>query len=103
MTEGHLDTGEVALAWSVWGTPGDPAVVLLHGFPQTRALWSAIDSAQRAAYRTAWRQQQVIAGMCADDRATLIADLAHDRADRDRRVTVPALVLWGADGVMGRM
>jgi haloacetate dehalogenase len=247
MTEGRLDTGEVMLAWSAWGSPGDPAVILLHGFPQTRALWSAIgpaiaargwhvlapdlrgygdstapawapdgaghsframardvarlmdhmgvprahilghdrgarvahrlaldhpdrvislalmdiaptlhlleafdlplaraywhwtflaqptpfpetliahdpdrffetclagwgaarledfDPAQLAAYRSAWRQPVVITGMCADYRATLVADLAHDRADRDTRVTAPALVLWGADGVMGRM
>jgi haloacetate dehalogenase len=247
VTEGSLDTGEVTLAFTTWGTPGDPAVVLLHGFPQTRALWSAIgpavaargwqvlapdlrgygdstapawaadgeghsframardvtrlmdhmgvprahilghdrgaraahrlaldhparvtslalmdiaptlhllegfdlalgraywhwtflaqpspfpetliahdpdgffetclvgwgaarldafDAGQLAAYRAAWRRPDVIADICADYRATLIADLAHDRADRNTRVTAPALVLWGADGVMGRM
>ncbi|MCU0908024.1 MAG: alpha/beta hydrolase [Rhodobacteraceae bacterium] len=246
-THGRLDTGEVMLAWSAWGTPGDPGVILLHGFPQTRALWSrigpaiaargwhvlapdlrgygdstapawapdgephsframardvtrlmdqmglprahiighdrgarvahrlaldhparvtsvalmdiaptlhlldhfdpplaraywhwtflaqpspfpetliahdpdrffetclvgwgaarldAFDPDQLAAYRTAWARPQVIAAMCADYRATLIADHAHDRADLGAHVTAPALVLWGADGVMGRM
>jgi haloacetate dehalogenase len=67
------------------------------------ARLDAFDTGQLTAYRRAWARPEVIAGMCADSRATLIADLAHDRADRARPVTAPALVLWGADGVMGRM
>lgn len=55
-----------------------------------------------AAYRAAWREPEVIRGMCADYRATLDIDFDLDAADLQRRVACPALVLWGKDGVMGR-
>ena len=54
------------------------------------------------AYRAAWRDPDTIRGMCADYRAALAFDFDHDAADLDRRVTCPALVMWGADGAMGR-
>ena len=41
--------------------------------------------------------------MCHDYRAALVADMADDAADLGARVTVPALVLWGADGAMARL
>jgi haloacetate dehalogenase len=40
--------------------------------------------------------------MCADYRAALTVDVADDAADLGRRVACPALVLWGAEGVMAR-
>ncbi|MGJ5618932.1 alpha/beta fold hydrolase [Sulfitobacter sp. MF3-043] len=55
-----------------------------------------------AAYRTAWRDPDTIRGMCEDYRAVLAFDFDHDAADLDRRITCPALVMWGADGAMGR-
>ncbi|MGJ8626747.1 MAG: alpha/beta fold hydrolase [Sulfitobacter sp.] len=55
-----------------------------------------------SAYRTAWRDPDTIRGMCTDYRAALAFDFDHDAADLDRRVTCPALVMWGADGAMGR-
>ena len=61
------------------------------------------DAGQMAAYRAAWRRSEVISGMCRDYRATLSADLAHDRADRGRRIASPALILWGISGVMARL
>ncbi len=44
----------------------------------------------------------VIHGSCEDYRAGATIDLDHDRADLDRRITCPLLVLWGAKGPMGR-
>ncbi len=43
-------------------------------------------------------------GICEDYRASAGIDLEHDRADRaaDRRLPMPLLVLWGADGVVER-
>ena len=55
------------------------------------------------AYREAWRAPETIRGMCADYRAALDIDYALDAADLDRKVTCPALVMYGADGPMGRM
>lgn len=57
---------------------------------------------QLAAYREAWRAPDAIAGMCNDYRAALEIDVLHDRADLNRHVTCPALVLYGADGPMAR-
>lgn len=54
------------------------------------------------AYRQAWRQPEVIRGMCADYRAALDHDFALDAADLGRRVTCPGLVMYGADGAMAR-
>jgi len=43
-------------------------------------------------------------GICEDYRAAAGIDLEHDRADRARghRLAMPLLVLWGAQGVVGR-
>lgn len=58
--------------------------------------------AHLAVYRAAWRNQDVIFGMCQDYRAAIAHDLHHDVADLGRKVTCPALVLYGADGAMAR-
>ncbi|NNK17478.1 MAG: alpha/beta hydrolase, partial [Sulfitobacter sp.] len=54
------------------------------------------------AYRAAWRSPDAIRGMCADYRAALDVDFDLDAADLGKRVTCPALVMYGADGPMGR-
>ncbi|MGC1332608.1 alpha/beta fold hydrolase [Pseudomonas sp.] len=43
-------------------------------------------------------------GICEDYRASASIDLAHDRADLERGhgLTLPLLVLWGAEGTVGR-
>ncbi|MEL6168766.1 MAG: alpha/beta hydrolase [Pseudomonadota bacterium] len=61
-----------------------------------------VDFAELAAYRTAWRDPETIAGMVNDYRAAVTVDLGHDRTDRDRRVDCPSLVLYGASGAMAR-
>lgn len=60
------------------------------------------DARQLAAYRAAWRDAQVIRGMCNDYRATLADDFADDAADPGARALCPTLVLFGADGAMAR-
>jgi len=60
------------------------------------------DPALMQAYRAAWRRPETIRAMCADYRAALHLDFADDAASLDARITCPALVLWGADGVMAR-
>ncbi|QUJ77488.1 alpha/beta hydrolase [Sulfitobacter albidus] len=69
--------------------------------------WGAADTSDfhpdaLSAYRGAWRQPDTIRGMCADYRAALSHDFDLDAADLGRRLTMPALVMYGADGVMGR-
>jgi haloacetate dehalogenase len=60
------------------------------------------DAAQLTAYRAAWRDPEVIRGMCNDYRAALDRDFADDAADAEARIACPTLVLYGADGVMAR-
>ena len=60
------------------------------------------DPAQLSAYRTAWRDADTIRGMCNDYRAAISHDYKLDAADLDRRIICPTLVMWGADGAMGR-
>ncbi|MFL4471417.1 alpha/beta fold hydrolase [Tateyamaria armeniaca] len=55
-----------------------------------------------AAYRAAWRKPDCIASMCNDYRAAIDVDFGLDAADLGRCIDTPALVLFGADGVMGR-
>ena len=45
------------------------------------------------------------AGNCEDYRASAGIDLEHDRADRNagNRITCPLLVLWGTEGVVGKL
>ncbi len=66
------------------------------------AQLSDFDPAAFAAYRKAWRDPDTVRGMCEDYRAALSYDFDHDAADLGRRITCTALVMWGADGAMGR-
>lgn len=63
---------------------------------------AAFDAKALAAYRAAWRAPDTIRGMCADYRAALKYDVADDVQDLGRQVRCPALVLYGADGIMAR-
>lgn len=53
-------------------------------------------------YRQSWRDPAMTAATCNDYRAAIDHDFALDAADLDRRVTCPALVLYGRDGAMAR-
>jgi haloacetate dehalogenase len=60
------------------------------------------DAAALDAYRESWRRPATIASMCNDYRAAIDVDFADDAADLGRRVSCPALVLYGADGKMAQ-
>lgn len=62
---------------------------------------SLSDFANLDAYRAAWRAPAAIAGMTNDYRAAVTIDLVHDAED-EGIVSCPALVLYGADGVMAK-
>ena len=42
-------------------------------------------------------------GICEDYRASASIDLEHDKVDRAKRIKTPLLLLWGADGVVGKI
>ncbi len=60
------------------------------------------DAAALGAYRATWRAPDTIRAMCNDYRAAIAVDFDLDAADLDRTVGCPALVLFGADGIMAR-
>lgn len=55
-----------------------------------------------AEYERCFSNPDTIHATCEDYRAAASIDLAHDRADLDRKIACPLLVLWGAKGVIGR-
>lgn len=60
------------------------------------------DADALAAYRTSWRDPECIRTMCNDYRAAIDVDFDLDASDLGHTVDCPALVLYGADGIMGR-
>ncbi len=61
------------------------------------------DPAAFAEYKRCFRDPAAIHASCEDYRAAATIDLDHDRADLDRKVRCPLLVLWGAHGLVGRL
>ena len=55
-----------------------------------------------AEYRRCFSDPAAIHASCEDYRAAASIDLAHDEADMDRKIANPVLVLWGANGIVGR-
>lgn len=60
------------------------------------------DAEALAEYKRCFRNAETIHATCEDYRAAASIDLEHDRADLDKRIECPLLVLWGARGVMER-
>lgn len=61
------------------------------------------DQTKLAEYRRCWRTEDMIHGSCADYRAAASIDLEHDAVDLAIQVSCPALVFWGANGLMGKL
>jgi len=55
-----------------------------------------------AEYERCFAEADARHAMLEDYRAGASIDLEHDRADVDRKVEVPTLVVWGENGVVGR-
>ncbi len=55
-------------------------------------------------YRRCFRNPETVHAMCEDYRATYGVDFEMDKVDfaAGRRMTTPALILWGANGAVGR-
>lgn len=56
-----------------------------------------------SAYRQSWRRAATTEAMCNDYRAAIDIDFALDTADLPRRIHCPALIMYGADGVMANL
>jgi haloacetate dehalogenase len=62
----------------------------------------AIEPEAYAEYRRCFSDPATIHAACEDYRAAASIDLVHDEADMDNKITCPVLVLWGANGLVGR-
>lgn len=80
----------------------DPVFFLHHSFAGLSGSLEMFDPRALAAYEAAAKRPEVVRAWCGDYRAAAGPDLEHDRADAGRRLDVPALVLWGGNGVVGR-
>jgi haloacetate dehalogenase len=54
-------------------------------------------------YLRVFKNPETVHAMCEDYRAAASIDLDHDEADMSRKIACPLLVLWAANGAMGRM
>lgn len=64
---------------------------------------NAITPEAMAEYLRCFRDPATIHASCEDYRAAATIDLEHDRADREERLDIPVLALWGSDGIIGRL
>ncbi|MDN5843092.1 MAG: alpha/beta hydrolase [Alcaligenaceae bacterium] len=64
---------------------------------------SDFDQDMLDSYRRSWRDPGMIHGSCSDYRAAATIDLEHDHIDLERQVECPTLVLYGANGQVGKM
>lgn len=75
----------------------DPDFYIHHLLDRWAGDRGALNPAAVAEYVRHFRKSSVIAATCADYRAGMSQDVAHDSADRlaGRRIGCPTLVLWG--------
>ncbi|WP_299145613.1 alpha/beta fold hydrolase [uncultured Tateyamaria sp.] len=107
-------TQEVARAYYHWFFLAQPApfpeTMIGHDpdayFESCLAGWgggmAGFDPGALDAYRASWRNPDCIRTMCNDYRAAIDVDFALDAADLGRTLSMPAMVMYGADGIMGR-
>lgn len=62
-----------------------------------------IDPAAMAEYERCFIRPDAIHAACEDYRAAASIDLEHDAADAQRRISCPLHLIWGKDGIVGRM
>ncbi len=82
----------------------DPEYFIRRKLAKTKQGLSFFSDAALAEYIRCFKNPATIHAMCEDYRATATVDLAMDTVDFDagRKVTTPLLVLWGANGSVGR-
>ena len=62
-----------------------------------------IDAAAMAEYERCYCRPDAIHAACEDYRAAASIDLVHDAADAEQRIACPVHVIWGRNGIVGRM
>ena len=82
----------------------DPAAYLRDVMGKRSAGLAPFDPRAYAEYERCIALPGTAHGVCEDYRAAATIDLVHDRADREagRKLALPLLALWGAEGVVHR-
>jgi haloacetate dehalogenase len=82
----------------------DPAAYVRDVMGKRSAGLAPFDPRALAEYQRCLALPGTAHGICEDYRAAATIDLEHDRIDRDggNRLTLPLMVLWGEQGVVGR-
>jgi haloacetate dehalogenase len=81
----------------------DPEHYLAQKFRKGLRTEGALAPEAMAEYRRCFKDPRTIHATCEDYRAAAGIDLEHDRLDAGRRVACPLLVLWGRQGILGRL
>ena len=72
------------------------------GLDPRKDVSETFDPAALEEYKRCFRDPTAIHASCEDYRAAATIDLEHDRADLNRKIACPLLVLWGTQGLVGR-
>jgi haloacetate dehalogenase len=82
----------------------DPDFFISKKLAKTKQGLSFFDPAALEEYKRYMRNPATVHAMCEDYRATATVDLAMDTKDFEagKKITCPALILWGATGGVGR-
>ena len=83
----------------------DPDFYITKKLSKSKAGLSFFGKEALEEYKRCFRNPATVHAMCEDYRATATVDLAMDTADfaAGKKVTCPALILWGATGAVGRI
>jgi haloacetate dehalogenase len=82
---------------------GNNAEFFLRSVPFRGLIPARLAEDAFAEYLRCFRDPATVHAMCEDYRAGATIDLVHDRADLNRQVACPALILWGERGAMAAL
>jgi haloacetate dehalogenase len=80
----------------------NPKYYLMTKLAQWSRISNTFDPEALEEYVRCFQERATIHATCEDYRAAASIDLEHDRADLERKITCPLLVLWGNLGFVGR-
>jgi haloacetate dehalogenase len=80
----------------------NPEYFLRHCLTSWSKVKGAFSKNAIAEYLRCFCNPETVHSTCEDYRASASIDLVHDRADLERKITCPVLVLWGDRGIIGQ-